>query len=398
MFVLEQLDNLKPAPKIDPPKEWRPALEFDAETGIGTATTKGFESDQQPNFDEFLKDRGYDPAQYEVVNDTVRTSQWQVASPWPAEPRWLTSFRFTFRLKNGNANALPLLWATANKKPRVRPVAVLEPKALVILFSDLQIGKTDHRGGTDELLERVFAVKERLIAQVKKEKPARIIFADVGDIIESFSNAADLHQLATNDLSLMQQVDLATTIVWDFLKTLAALVPDVTYATVASNHCQNRINKQKVGKPGQDDWGVFIGRTLARLAQETDSPIKFIQPHAQDESLAHDVFGDGFHILGLVHGHQANRPEGVPDWWRKQAFGRQPVAAATTLVSGHFHHLRVQELGSTPSGGSRFWVQAATLDSGSNWYRLNSGEDSQPGLVTFILEQGKDFTGTAFKL
>jgi hypothetical protein len=390
--VLEELENLKPAPKIDAPKDWRPAVEFDEHTGVGQATTKGLIG--EPNFDEFLRSAGYDPDVYEIVGDTIKTSKWQQRE----DGDWLTSFRFTFRLRNGNATSLPLLWATVNKKPRVRPVAASEPKALVILFSDLQIGKTDHRGGTEELLDRVMAVKERLIAQVKKEKPERIIFADVGDIIESFSNAADLHQLATNDLSLMQQVDLATTIVWDFLKTLSALVPNVTYATVASNHCQNRISKQKVGKPGQDDWGVFIGRTLARLAQETKSPIKFIQPHAQDESLAHDVFEDGFHILGLVHGHQASRPEGVADWWRKQAFGRQPVAAATVLTSGHFHHLRVQELGSTPSGGSRFWIQAATLDSGSNWFRLNSGEDSQPGLVTFILEQGKDFTGTTYKL
>jgi hypothetical protein len=88
----------------------------------------------------------------------------------------------------------------------------------------------------------------------------------------------------------------------------------------------------------------------------------------------------------------------IPDWWRKQSFGKQPVTAATVLVSGHFHHLRVQELGSTNRGTSRFWVQASTLDNGSNWWRLNSGEDSQPGLVCFELEKGLDFTGTVWKL
>jgi len=88
----------------------------------------------------------------------------------------------------------------------------------------------------------------------------------------------------------------------------------------------------------------------------------------------------------------------VPDWWRKQAFGNQPVASATVGLSGHFHHLRVQELGVTPRGSSRFWVQASTMDNGSNWYRLNSGEDSQPGITCFTLEQGKDFTGTVWKL
>jgi hypothetical protein len=74
------------------------------------------------------------------------------------------------------------------------------------------------------------------------------------------------------------------------------------------------------------------------------------------------------------------------------------VTAATVLVSGHFHHLRVQELGSTSRGTSRFWVQSSTLDNGSNWWRLNSGEDSQPGLVCFALEREQDFTGTVWKL
>ena len=110
------------------------------------------------------------------------------------------------------------------------------------------------------------------------------------------------------------------------------------------------------------------------------------------------MFGDGFHILGLVHGHQVARPEGLGDWWRKQAFGKQAVAGATILAHGHFHHLRVTELGSNDRGNSRFIVMASTLDNGSGWYRLNSGEDSVPGLVTFLLEKDVDFTGTVYKL
>ena len=308
--MLENLDNLQPAPKVDAPVGWRPAVEFDG--AEGTATTNGFEIGEKPNFDEFLKDRGYDPAEYEVDGNSVRTSQWQVASPWPAEPRWLTSYRFHFKKRTGPQIDLPLLYSQAKKKARVSPVKATESKALVVLFSDLQLGKSDHRGGTEQVIERLEGIKQRLVAQVKKEKPTKIVFCDVGDIIESFSNAADMAQLASNDLSLMGQIDLATTIVYDFLKTLAALVPDVTYATVASNHCQNRINKQRVGKPGQDDWGTFIGRSLARLSSEMGLPIRFIEPQPHDESLAHDVFGDGFHILGLWHGHQSNRPEGVP--------------------------------------------------------------------------------------
>jgi hypothetical protein len=239
-------------------------------------------------------------------------------------------------------------------------------------------------------------MQARLVDQVKREKPERIIFADLGDTVENFSNAASMNQLQSNDLSIMEQVDLATTLAWQTLKLLSKYVPNITYASVGSNHCQWRVNGQTVGKP-RDDWGVFIGRQLARLAQESDLPMKFIEPQPHDESLALDVFDDGFHILGMVHGHQAKRPDMVATWWRQQSFGGQAVSGANILIHGHWHHLRVTELGSTPRGTSRFLIMAPTMDNGSGWWRRVAGEDSVPGLATFMLEKGVDFTGTVYK-
>jgi hypothetical protein len=384
---LQLLENLEVAQRVEPQPFGRPAIEFDGTTG--TATTPGLKG--QANFDEFLEQAGYDPMLYEVVG-TPRTSRWQQREGG----EWLTAYRFTFRVRNAEIN-LPLLWATAKKNINKSAPKTTTNHALVILWSDLQLGKVDSRGNSQALFERVEQTVQTLVAKVKKEKPQQIIFCDVGDIVENFTNAADMNQLQSNDLSIQQQIDIATTIVWDVLKRLMPHTNAITYASVGSNHCQMRINKQRVFKP-TDDWGIHIGRTLARLAQETKLPIKFIEPQPHDESLAYDIFGDGFHILGLWHGHQANRPDGVPDWWRKQAFGRQPVADATVGVSGHFHHLQVRELGSSNNGGSRYWIQAATLDNGSSWYRLGSGEDSQPGLVCFNLHEKQHFTGTVFKL
>lgn len=110
------------------------------------------------------------------------------------------------------------------------------------------------------------------------------------------------------------------------------------------------------------------------------------------------MFGDGFHILGVAHGHQARRPDMMATWWRQQAFGSQPVADANILVHGHFHHLRITELGCTSRGTSRFLVMAPTMDNGSNWFRLVAGEEAVPGLATFFLEKETDFTGTVYKL
>ncbi len=258
---------------------------------------------------------------------------------------------------------LPLLLSEAKKKVKLTPLKQTTDKALVILWSDLQVGKVDYRGNSQTLIERVGLMQQRLMEQIKREKPSRVVFADMGDTVENFSNAANMQQLQSNDLSIMEQVDLATTFAWQTLKLIVKLVPDVTYASIGSNHCQWRVGGQTVGK-ATDDWGVYIGRQLARLAQETELPIRFIEPQPHDESLALDVFGDGFHILGLVHGHQVQRPEGIGEWWKKQAFGRQPVSEATILCHGHFHHLRVTEMGSTQSGGSRLssWLQHLITD------------------------------------
>jgi hypothetical protein len=365
----------------------RPGVEFDGTDG--EAVTPGYTT-EPANFDEFLIDAGFDPATIEVIGD-ARTSRWQ-----RYDGEWLTSYRFYFRRKTAIVN-LPLLLAEAKKRVKAKPITSPANRALVVLWSDLQLGKVDHRGSLPEMLARISLMQSRLLATVKREKPDRIVFVDCGDTVEGFDNKASANQLQSNDLSIMDQVDLATTYAWQTLKKLVALVPDITYLSVGSNHCQWRIHGQQVGKK-TDDWGVFIGRQLARLASEQELPIRFIEPQQNDESLCHDVFGDSGHRLGVVHGHQAANANAVADWWRKQAFGRQPVAEASVLVHGHFHHLRVTELGSTTTGGSRFLVGAATMDNGSNWWRMSSGEDSQPGLVCFVLEQGVDFTGTVWKL
>lgn len=375
------LEDLEPAKKIDAPSNFRPAVEFDGNEG--EATTEGLLA--QPNFEEFLSERGYSPDEYEIVG-APRTSQWQ---RWDGE--WLTSYRFRFRKKATDVD-LPTLFAQAAKTKPKKLAKLAKGKAFVIAPSDFQVGKTDIRGGTKELIERVFESYDRIEKHVRENRYEKIVIIDVGDIIESVSNTADMSQLQTNDLSPMQQVDVAASLMWDLIKRMCQYAP-VVYGSVASNHCQWRHNKQQVGRPGRDDWGIFILQQLRKLSIEVGLDVQFFIPHPEDESFAIDIFDDGTHILGCMHGHQARRPDQIPTVWRQATFGSQVLAPATLLLTGHFHHSRIQELGAAPNGGSRWWVQASTMDSGSGWFRRMTGEDSTPAITCFELQRGVYYQG-----
>ncbi len=381
------LENLNPAPKVEAPNDFRPALEFDGEEL--TATLPNGRTDWQ----EFLKEQGFDPDEFELIG-APRVSRWQ-----KYDGDWLSAYKFRLQKRTEFDTDLPLLWKTAKTNSRKgKPVTPNSEKAFVIMLSDFQLGKTDHRGNHEQSVTHILDSYLRIENKVKQLKPERIVIAELGDIVEGFSNKADMQQLRTNSLSIMQQVDLALTLIWDLVKRLNKYCDNLTFATVASNHCQFRINKQQVGLPGQDDWGVFIAKQVHKLSEETGVSVRVLIPEPSDESLALDVFGDQFHVLGLWHGHQSPRPEQVPDFWTKQAFGRQPIHAASIGLTGHFHHLRVQELGAHANGGSRYWIQAKTMDTGSNWWRLNSGSESTPGIVCFELDSKKHFTGSVIVL
>jgi hypothetical protein len=377
------LDDLQPAPKIQASPNFRPGIEFDGTEGI--ATTEGLA--KQPNYDDFLRDRGYDPDEYEVVHNTVRTSQWQTY-----HGDWLTSYRFTFRKRNPDINLTALL-AEAKKSKPITPKGGSD-KALIICPADLQVGKVGSRGNSQDLVARVMRSFTRLEDMAKQGKYERIYILDMGDIIESVSNKASLNQLESNDLSPMQQIDLAASLMFNLIKRMVKFAP-VTYGSVASNHCQNRMNGQQIGRPGKDDWGIVILQQLRRLTSELGWNVDYLVPHPHDEGFA---FRYGVNTIGAVHGHQVGRPEQIPTWFANSTFGNQWVAPCNLLISAHFHHLIVKELAQHTEGGSKFWVQCPTSDNGSDWFRLTSGSDSATGILAMELDKDTLFNGTVRKL
>ena len=274
------------------------------------------------------------------------------------------------------------------RRPR-RPALEAPPRRSInVVYADAQAGKVALMGGTRELAAGVAECFDMLTDHLRDLKrvgraPDEAAWLDAGDCIESFQNTRS--QAQTNDLTLTQQVRVHRRITMHGLDYLAGRFDQVTAATCGSNHARNRDGKDALAGP-QDDWGIEIQSQVQdayAMNPGAYGHVRFAYPPAFRESLCLDLGGLP---VGMAHGHQVNRPEAMVDWWKKQTFGEQPVEQARVLVTGHYHHFAAKEV-----GNGRLWVQAPTMDGGSDWFTVRSGEVSRRGILVFsTTEDGWD--------
>lgn len=254
---------------------------------------------------------------------------------------------------------------------------------LVVVVSDMQIGKTDRAGGTEETVRRVRSAVAR-IANYAAERYRRVILVDCGDSTEGFGNTVS--QAQTNDLPLTYQIRTAQALLADALRSMAGVAPEVVYVAVPSNHCQVRTGIGRANRasfPG-DDYGLLIADNLRQIIDGRPGyeHVRFETPEKRLESLTVRA-ADGT-AMGVTHGHAAGSKGRVAEWFRGQAFGCVAgMQDARVLLHGHWHSFSVQTV-----GDSRQIICAPTIDPGSSWFQNASGESSSPQLLTFELGQG----------
>lgn len=321
---------------------------------------------------ELLVQFGYDPDEIEIVG-TV--NQWRKQLP---NGEWRVSYYFKHRPKSSSLD-LPALYQASQKKPKKRVKVATTPETLVVALSDVQLGKRGSRGGTPELIDRLQAMRWRLEERIKERKSERFVLAEVGDLFEGFESGGN--PMFTNDLSLSQQMDMAGTELFEFIKLLASFGP-VDVVAVPSNHTAWRNGKQNLGNP-QDDLGLFVHQQVKKVAEAAGLDATWHFPAPYDEAAVLDIRGT---VLGVVHGNQF-APNGATLWWGKQIHGGQPIGSADILVTGHYHVLTVLPTGRNPyTGRSKYWLQCPTVDNGSDWFRNLQGQDSDPGLLIFSID------------
>ena len=265
--------------------------------------------------------------------------------------------------------------------PPTRPGwAPPRPVTLAVVLSDLQIGKTGSRGGTPGTLRQLDNIISQITDHCGRRRYQEILLIDAGDICEGFDNTVSQSQ--TNDLDLTTQIRTAQAVMAKALKALAAHADDVSYIAVPSNHCQLRKgigSNQRVGKPS-NDWGLLIQDNIRRRSRAPGyEHVAFAAPKEWEESLV-VATADGTH-LGVTHGHVCGSKAKVADWFRNQAFGHVAgLHEASVLLHGHWH-----SFGITTLGNNRQIISAPTCDPGSDWFRNQAGDSSQPCALTFEL-------------
>lgn len=370
----------RPAPHISPrrsaPTGWEPGVRYEA--GIPSEVTLSLREvpeDEQAWREEIRRVYGIDLPESRQVQ-IAQLRHWGD----PASPMIYVRYAITDRAEARQEIDAATIIRTIRATPR-RKTRATRPLTRVLVGSDAQAGKTDHRGGTDALIDRIRSLTVGL-EEVMREVPCEdAVLADPGDLVEGFESTAQ--QAFTNDLSHPDQLAVARHITAHLVSALSARHAATRVLTVPSNHGAWRKGKDRLGRPG-DDYGIDVHRAVAeafQLAGRTD--VSWLIPQPWEEALSIQVRGA---VLGMAHGHQVSRPDGVPDWWAKQTHGGGPLAAATILLTGHYHHARIQPTGQI-DGRDRWWMQAPTLDNGSAWFRNGSGgSDSEPGLLTFTID------------
>ena len=380
-------DRIEDSRKPEQP-EIVPRTEYDGSDGF---IQTGPLTSEPNNHEDILREFGYDPDKVQIFGHP-KISKWQqrarIRGTSDYETTWLTAYKFTIAAKGFSVD-LPALYNEVRKTKLPKPAKDTGDASVVVCWADVQVGKVDHLGGLNELLLRLEAKRVALETYLRNTKFNRIVVADVGDIIEGFSNISSQHR--TNCLSLMDQVDVAATELWKTLQLCAKYAP-VDVLSIPSNHCAwRRDGKSLAGKP-TDEWGLHINKRLERSAAETKMPMTFYRPSGFEEVLQFDIGGT---TLALAHGHQVSSPDQIKNWWAKMSHAG--VLNADILLTGHFHFASLRPSGRDYSTGkSRWHIQAPTLDNGSSWWKYKQGEDGDPALAVFrVTSDGFDISSFA---
>jgi len=333
---------------------------------------------------ELIADWGLNPTETEVIEGSVQVRAWDTH-----DGRRLRYYRATIRKATAGTDQ-PDIDALCRMIEKRRPtkIATTEaPRAVLCCLSDWQLGKGEG-GGTEATIERILVAAAELVARIKElskagRPPATIYLVGLGDLVEQCSGHYP-SQAFTTDLDRRSQMRLARRLILHYVDSVLPLAPRIVLGAVPGNHGENRNSSGKAYTTATDNDDLAVFEGVAEILAA--NPDRYGHVHtvlAESNTLVLDVAGVP---VAFAHGHKANgggHPAAkLEGWWKGQVMGRQPVADAAILITGHFHHLIVSET------TGRTFMQVPAMDGGSEWWTDQTGQNSATGTLCLGVGEG----------
>lgn len=366
-------------PKAGDPGTW----EFDGYQGtINTEPTE----EKITTWDKYIRDAGLDPDEVEVI-EPVQVRGWDaIKREWNPEIEEFESnvvrmhyYRLNVRRKRPGLGIEELLGFIKSSK-NSRKSGPTGDSTFVVAVGDLQLGKIDG-DGVDGTVQRAVDGFERAAEEIKALRKhssiGRVHVAWLGDCLEGFVSQGGMNAWRTV-LTVTEQIRLLRKLMWFAVDIFTPLAEQSDHVAVPGNHDQ-AIRFGKGGVTRYDDsFDVDALSAVAEAAARMNryDGVNFYTPDRDELSVTLETSGT---ILGHIHGHQTKRGKHF-EWWANQNFGDQPVGQADILLAGHFHHFILD------SSGTRKFIQVPALESESTWFRHNSGQVGDPGILTFTTQ------------
>ena len=247
-------------------------------------------------------------------------------------------------------------------------------------IGDMQLGKSDG-DGTAGTVERFYESLDRAVARYKALRKAgkveAVALLVAGDCIEgTVSQGGNL--ISRNDLTLTEMIRVYRRLLADEVQAFASLTENLTVAVVPGNHDEATRTGNQMSSTYDDSWAIEGASQVADVMAAKGYNVGWLFPGHDEMHLTLDVSGTR---VGLLHGHQTKGK--MQPWLANKAMSRDPIGTADLCISGHYHHLRLEQMGPTT------WMQTGSLDGGSTWWAHKGGLDAPPAALTLIAGGGK---------
>jgi predicted phosphodiesterase len=364
-------------PKRDRKAQWVPGIEWKGDEG--EITTLPIEGETAPDWSGVLRMWGLDPEFFAVV-EPVLFNVW-------GDPLGVLNRQWkgkVVRIQDAKANyQLDALKEEIKNHKRKKVEVLYGDGVFNVVLADWQMGKPEG-GGSEATAQRVLDAIQAVLSRVAELKRLKrplgtlqIIWT--GDSVEGCLGHYEMQTFGI-DLDRRGQVNAVRTLLLEAIRQWAPYFEKVRIVAVGGNHGENRSANGKAFTTLADNDDLAVIDQVKDVLAFNKEAYGHIEVITAPDHLSLTVETAGW-ILGLTHGHTA-RSGGTAEvklktWLSKMSLGRQPIGECDILVTGHYHHLRQADWGSV------HWIQAPALDGGSEWFRMTSGEHSEPGLLTF---------------